>query len=264
MRLAAMLGLLLATAVAAHDLYVMAETWTPGPGSSVTIRFENGDGFPAGEISIDPRRLLDSEVLWANGQSGLRSFRQAERNTTAAAPMPAGHATVVITAHTEPLFIELDAEKFTSYLRHERLDDVIALRAKLNESGKPGRETYSKYVKSILRVGKGDKEWSRRTEQTIEIVPDADPYSVSPGASLPVRVYFQGAPAADLPLEVAFIENGQGTTLAVGTTDGQGRARVPIKVRGAHRLHTIKMERAENAKDADWISYWASLTFEVQ
>ena len=46
------------------------------------------------------------------------------------------------------------------------------------EADRPGRERYSKYVKSIILAGKGDEYYRERTGLVIEIVPEVDPYSV--------------------------------------------------------------------------------------
>ena len=50
----------------------------------------------------------------------------------------------------------------------------------------------------------------------------------------------------------------------VGRTDAKGRVRVPIKAIGAQKLHALVMERCVEPKVADWESFWASLTFEIQ
>jgi len=34
--------------------------------------------------------------------------------------------------------------------------------------------------------------------------------------------------------------------------------------KGIFRLHTVRMERSSDPKAADWDSYWASMTFQVQ
>ena len=49
--------------------------------------------------------------------------------------------------------------------------------------------------------------------------------------------------------------------LLIGKTDAQGRIALPVKS-GKWRLHTIYMERIAEP-DADWESFWATLTFEI-
>jgi 5-hydroxyisourate hydrolase-like protein (transthyretin family) len=170
----------------------------------------------------------------------------------------------ILTAETVPTFIELDQKKFGSYLKHENLNNVLKWREAHGETNKPGRERYSKYVKSLIQAGKSDEHYRERTGLTIELIPEADPYSLRPGATLPVQVLFRGSPAVDVAVESAWLEGGKSKMEIVGRTDGNGRVRVPVKATGPYRLHAIVMERCAEPTVADWESFWASLTFEIQ
>ena len=44
----------------------------------------------------------------------------------------------------------------------------------------------------------------------------------------------------------------------------EDRRRRRHELAAAHRLHAIAMERFADPKVADWESFWASLTFEIQ
>jgi hypothetical protein len=79
-----------------------------------------------------------------------------------------------------------------------------------------------------------------------------------------VQVLFKGAPAKDVAIESAYLEAGKAKIEIVGRTDAKGRVRVPIKAMGPHKLHALVMERCVEPKVADWESFWASLTFEIQ
>lgn len=248
----------------AHDLYLMPAQWTPAPGSKIEVFFENGDGFPQGQSSVKPERLRDTRVVSGSGGSELTGITALEKRSRAEAQMPAGNATVVLTSRTIPNHIDLDAAKFTEYLKHEELTPIVAWRDQHGEAGRAGSEQYSKYVKSIVRVGSGDNGWRKETGLTIEFIPEADPYALKPGDQLPVRVLLRGRPAVDVPVEVAWLEQGVAKLETVGRTNPEGRASIPIRARGPHRLHTIHIERCSDPKAADWESFWASLTFAVQ
>jgi hypothetical protein len=77
---------------------------------------------------------------------------------------------------------------------------------------------------------------------------------------LPVQVLFREKPAGGLEMLVASTTNPKNSS--IGKTDAAGRISVPVSP-GKWRLHTIHMERASGA-DADWESFWATLTFEVR
>ena len=50
-------------------------------------------------------------------------------------------------------FIELDAQKFNSYLEHVGLDSVLDFRIQHDEEDKNGTEAYSRSLKSLIQVG---------------------------------------------------------------------------------------------------------------
>ncbi|MEJ7605783.1 MAG: DUF4198 domain-containing protein [Bryobacteraceae bacterium] len=119
-------------------------------------------------------------------------------------------------------------------------------------------------MKALIQAGTPDTYYRERTGLAIEIIPEADPYSLQPGATLPVQLLFRGSPAVDVAVESAWLEGGKAKMEIVGRTDKSGRVRVPVKATGPYRLHAIVMERCAEPQVADWESFWASLTFEVQ
>lgn len=247
----------------AHDLYMMPEKFTIQPGAPLSIVFQNGDEFPVASSPTKPERLRDTKLISAAGTANFENITAHEKNTTATVKTP-GAGLGILTARTIPNFIELDPAKFKSYLEHENLTATLKWREQHKETGKPGRERYSKYVKSIVKIGKTDATFSKPTGLTIEIIPEADPYSLKPGATLPVLVLFRGKPAVDVAVESAWLENGNAKMEVYGRTDSNGKIRIPIKATGPHRLHAIVMERCAEPKAADWESFWASLTFAIQ
>jgi uncharacterized GH25 family protein len=96
----------------------------------------------------------------------------------------------------------------------------------------------------------------------IEIVPEKDPLSLKSGEALPVRVLLRGEPARDLAVLAESSRPGYSTNHEVGRTGADGRIAIPVAA-GQWRLHTIHMERSANP-DAEWESFWATLTFEVR
>jgi len=261
----ARMGILVAVGCAgllAHDLYLMPASFTPEPGQELLVVFQNGDGFPEGEAPVAPERLRSTEL---HSRAGRRPFTQivaGERSTTARVIVP-GEGVAVLAAATLPRFIELKPGDFERYLEHEQLTAILAWRRAHGEETRPGREIYSKYAKALVCAGKPDDFWSYRAGLTIEFVPEANPYALRPGDELPVRLYFRGSPASGAPVEIAWLEAGKARIEHIGRTDAEGRIRVRLRAPGPHRLHTIIMERYHNPAEADWESFWASLTFAV-
>lgn len=255
-------GCLLPAAALAHVLYLMPERFVAEPGAMLEIRFENGDDFPEGSTPVRVERLRSLRLISASGEAPLENVVAGKHRTTARVRLP-GAGTAIVTAETLPNFIELAPEKFRAYLEHEHLTQVLAWRERAGEAGKPGRELYSKYVKALIHGGRPDETWRRAVGFIVEFIPEADPFALRPGDALPVRLLFRGAPAADVAVQLAWLDHGAGRIAVVGRTDAEGRLRVPLRAAGPHRLHAIVMERCGRPDKADWESFWASLTFEV-
>lgn len=247
----------------AHDLYLMPQSFVVKPGQQLRIVYQNGEGFPDAPAVTKPERLRNTQLLSKAGTVKFEKIAAEEKYTTATVAIP-GTGSMILTSNTAPNSIEFTATEFEEYLAEEGLQHIIAWRKANNEAQRKGSERYSKYAKSILQSSAGDSYYKERTGLPIEIIPQSNPYSLKPGASMMVQVLFKGAPAKDVAVESAFLEAGKAKIEIVGRTDAQGRVRVPIKANGPHKLHALVMERCVEPAVADWESFWASLTFEIQ
>jgi hypothetical protein len=167
---------------------------------------------------------------------------------------------------SKPSSVELTPEKFEDYLRAEGLEHVIDERAAKQESKLPGRERYSRSVKSLLRGGQasGTAGFDRVLGLTLEFVLEADPVSAN-GKQLPMRLLKDGRPLPGA-LVVAYRKepgsSAPGSEALRARTDGNGRVVVPMSV-GVWLIKAVQMERAAAGSGADWESVWTSLTFKV-
>ena len=94
--------------------------------------------------------------------------------------------------------IELSAEDFNEYLRHDGILDTLEERQEDGTSGDPANERYSKHVKAILQVGGTTSDsWKHSLGYPIEFVPLSDPNELSAGDTLQAKVLVDGEPLAD-------------------------------------------------------------------
>lgn len=250
--------------LAAHVLFVMPSSFHVSNGERITVGLHNGDAFPASEGAPSLERLRDVTVHAGKLQYNVTNIRVDGNRAIGDARIPA-KGTLVIGARTVPNFIELAPEAFEKYLKEEGMAQVIELRKQRGESAKPGRELYSKYVKSLIRSGSGDDTYAKPVGFAIELVPEKDPYSAKVGDRLPVRLLWKGKPASGVMIESTHVGlSGPAESQAVGRTDSEGRAYVTLSAVGKWRLHAIAIERCADQQKADWESFWASLTFEIR
>lgn len=262
--IAGLLLLLVAGNAPAHDFWMQPETFFPALDRPVAVRLFVGDGFVVEtERAFEKKpttrlKHLNMEKttdLLAQGREGKKPFAQATFSH-------AGHHWIVL--ERDRRAIRLEADKFNEYLAEEGLEKVLEQRRLLREDRKPGRERYSRYLKSLVQAGdKGDEAWKKLAGQRLEIVPLADPYSLKPGAALKVKVLFEGKPLVNVPL-FAINKSGEKIDRQKLTTGMDGTAELKLSRAGVWLIRLVHMRRCPDAEEADWESFWSSLTFAVR
>jgi len=171
---------------------------------------------------------------------------------------PGERGTLMLVMDSAPREITLEADAFDAYLAEEGLRAVLAARA---GSGGPGRERYSRCLKSVLARGRaGGPVATRVIGQALEIVPEQDPLTLAEGATLPVRVLFQGEPLPGAVVLAARRDDDGEVSTLTGSTDAQGRVAFDLRGRGLWMVRLVHMTGSDEVA-ADWRSWWASLTF---
>lgn len=260
--MSARLTLLLVSApLLSHDLYLRPATFEPKPGETIRVEYHNGDSFPISEVATKIERLRDTELRSGAARTPFVNFRIEDTATVADVVAPQTSGLFWLVSRTQPNFIELAPAKFEDYLAHKGLHSIIEWRKQHGEAAKPGREIYSKYVKALGYVESPKGDPTTPLGLAIEIVPLANPYALPTGAILPIRVLANGKPQAGITVEISHDGAGGVSVKPPIVTDANGEASFPIGGYGLWKLHTILMERRDG-KEADWESYWASLTFE--
>jgi uncharacterized GH25 family protein len=115
--------------------------------------------------------------------------------------------------------------------------------------------------KSLLLCGLPNTAQADRTLGfTLELVAERNPYLLSDGEDLPVRLTYENRPLADA-LVVALNRLKPLDKLSA-RTDKDGRARLHLQPGGMWLIKAVHMIPAPAGSNAEWQSYWASLTFE--
>lgn len=256
----------LAPFVAAHDMWLVP----PGaaaPGEPVEVVFSVGMDFPTSTSAIDPARLAVVLRAPAGAQAPAAGVeldqREAEGRTLGRFVPDAPGAWIVATS-TAPKLLPQEAKAFNDYLLHDGMPHVLAWRLDADELDEPAVERYSKFVKTLVPVGR-DVDAARAAStplgQKLEIVLLDDPLAARVGDTLRARVLFDGEPLPGAHLCWDLPGNGEafgGSAL----TDAAGEALVPVVQPGLTTLRLVHMTRPR-AADYEWESFWASFTVRI-
>ena len=268
MRRTLLAGLLLAaqfavlSAASAHDLWLEPTRFALVVGQTVGVRILVGQDGVGEAVAWSPAMIdrfvaVDAArrrpVLGRPGADPAATFRVEQAGSQ------------LVSYHSLPIAIELEADKFNAYLKEEGLEPILALRAERGQSGAKGREQYVRCAKSLLRglpqAGPaGPAQGDRILGLPLELVAERDPGSLPAGEDLPVRVLYAGRPLAGA-LVVA-VQRGRPESRQAQRSDAEGRVRFKLGPGAVWLVKAVHMTAAAAGIDADWTSHWASLTFE--
>ena len=258
--------LVLAGALAAHDMFLRPSQHFAAENSTVLIRLLNGT-FSKSENAITRDRLVDVAIVSPTGRVRLDTALWSVAGDTSTFMLKTGKAgTYVLGASTRPRVLGLPPKEFNQYLADDGMPDELAARRTEGRLNDPSTERYHKHVKALVQVGaQPDSGYKTVLGYPAEVVPLQNPYLLKVGATLDVRVLVDGKPMAG-----QFIQYG-GRTPTEGRvaqrdvrSDADGIAHLRLDRRGTYYVKFIRMARLTGDAEANYESKWATLTFAVR
>jgi hypothetical protein len=241
----------------AHDMWIDPTTFFPEPGAVVGLRLRVGENLLGDPLPRDP--ALINQFVFEDG-SGRRPVIGRDGADPAGFLRAGTSGVVVVGYRSNPSALEQTPEKFNQYLKEEGLDTVAALRARRNETGLKGREMFLRCAKSLVLTGPAvTGQGDRLLGLPLEIIAERNPYMAAIGQELPFRLLYDNRPLAGA-LMVAINRFSPAEKLTA-RTDSQGRVRFTLRRGGMWLVKAVHMVPAPAGADAEWASYWASLTF---
>jgi len=250
----------------AHEFWLAPSAYRASAGDTVSLRVYVGTGFRGELKPYAPSRTVRF-LLRATRELDLsRAARNGDRVMARFVAPDDGGALVAYQSNFAD--IELPSADFDRYLADEGLDAVRAARAQ-KPSGATARERYARSPKTWI-AGTDSTRASRPVGLDYELVPRGAPGARS---ALTVQVLFRGRPLAGAlvrawhrpladpthPVDAAARDSVAPVLRA--RTDGRGLATLAIDAYGEWMLSSVHMRPSADREEADWESYWASLTF---
>jgi uncharacterized GH25 family protein len=243
----------------AHDLWIEPSAFAPDIGKIVGVRLRVGQDFLGDPIPREPS-LIDQFI--AVDSKGARAVAGQEGGEPAGLVRIAEPGLLVIGYHSRPTPITIDPAKFNQYLKDEGLDAIVAERARRGETATPARELFSRCAKSLVLAGRlNSASGDRPLGFTLELVAERNPYTLTVGDELPVKLMYNGRPLAGA-LVIA-MNRQHPSEKASFRSDMDGRVRFRLKEPGMWLIKAVHMIPAPAGANAEWVSFWASSTFEL-
>jgi hypothetical protein len=249
---------LCAASLSAHEFWIEPTTFAPTPGKVIGIRARVGDGVLGDPVPRDPSLLQELVVDAGSGPLPVVGRDGAD---------PAGLLRItangmhVVGYLGKPTPVELSAAKFNDYLKDEGLDTILVERTRLKAADRSARELFTRCAKTLVLAGPARRD--QRDQQLgfpLELVSEANPYVLAPGDEFTFTLRYRGRPLGGAL--VTAIRRQDGRRLSV-RSDAAGRARFVLPAGGGWLIKSVHMTAAPANTGADWVSYWASLTFEL-
>ena len=250
----------------AHDFWVQPSLYWMSPNTLATLTLQVGHGpfrqrspIPARRIerfqAIDPTGasidLRDRLRLGLRGQDGDFQFQH-----------PGAYVLVLQTdgeAQTH-----LPSIRFNDYLQAEGLTPALTQRARSHRMDADGSERYSRCAKSLLQIGAAGAgpqgQVTIPAGLPLEIVPEANPYSMPRPSSLPVRVMYEGHALAGATVKLTDLSQ-DAIPFEVHVTDRNGRARFIMPSSGTWLLNVIWTKPLPGTAETDFETVFSSLSF---
>ena len=249
-----------------HDFFLYPSSFQGKVGDSVTITIHVDDVFPGKSTKWNPSRVLRFEQWWNDQKIDTMKYRPFPDSLGAMVKLDKAGLHMFALDWSARL-IELKPDEFHEYLKSEGLDQILKLRRERNQEEKPGRERYSRYVKTLVDCdSKKNDIVSEEVRQTIELIPLENPYHKTVGDTFHVKLVFRGKPLAHASVSgtyAGFTEKPD-TYYQSARTDSNGVVGIHLINHGPWLIRTVHMLPLDGSKDADWESWWASLTFEIK
>ncbi len=243
----------------AHEFWLEASDYAPPPDEDIGLQILIGQSFSGLPYPYLENRFFKFESRQSGSVNGIDGLDGDDDPATIVSFDNPGFA--VIAYHAKDIDLTYDTmEKFEEFLAKEGLERFLPEHHAANKPTKEIEERYYRAAKLLLDIGGTGQGEDSFTGMPLELVAERNPYSLGPGEALPVRLLQDGAPVAGV-LVKAFPKSDPKNVQRL-RTDEAGRVLIDLPVSGPWLLNAVQFFPPKPDDWVDWVSIWASMTFE--
>lgn len=264
--LSAIIGMAFAQPATAHDFWLQPSAFHAVQGQPVSVRLLIGDPEKVEHWETEWRKIVTFQDFGPSAtvdllatlvplESAPLTIDRVDARVTLASP-----GTHLLAFASNHAVSDLPAEAFNAYAEHEGLALPLAKRQAEGRLSTNGRELYSRRAKALIQIGPlPTANVTVPIGQTLEIVPDTNPYALKPGEPLRVRIWLHGKPLAGASVVAECLEAGAKHGVAV-LSDKDGYATFSIDGRVDWKVNVVWSYPITDPR-ADYETIFSSMTF---
>lgn len=261
-----------AVAAVAQDPWIIPGRPAISPNEMDAISICNGETFPFSEELTTADQLDEWVIIDDKGRHPIK-MSVVDELELVSNPLFSEAGLYTIAASFKPFYREKEARAFERYLKQEEGSDVYALRVREGMTrGEPGREYVHRYAKLFLQAGDQTFDAAQKpVGQRYELVPLSDPSDWKVGDTVGFKLTLDGKPLAGHRVCANHPGRGAFNWASEARTNSTGVCWFLLQKPGLWylRTHLIRpMDKSgdlsEDAKKADWETFYATVTFNVK
>jgi uncharacterized GH25 family protein len=247
--------------VLAHEFWLAPAQYRAQAGEKIAISFLVGEGFKGEKWGARGKRLEKFIHHSPKKEYDLTDLAKTDTSQAAIQVLFKENGTHLLAMTSSNSYIELDGEKFNAYLEEDGIEDIYAQRIQNNQKNAPAREFYSRCAKTLVQIGnKTTSNFQKIVGTPLEIVPLQNPYTLKIGDTFSVKILFKNQILPNASIKIWHRTNSEPVKPQDVKSDAQGMVSLQLKS-GEYMISLVKMIPYTDTQQADYQSYWASLTF---
>lgn len=243
-----------------HEFWLQPSRFFANVGDRIDVQVLVGEGFLGERSEGKKNRIIQYRHYTAGGITDLAPTLMGDTygDVSVSLTVPGTH---LFSFANTPKFLAMKADSFLLYLQEDGIDNVIEARRQRGETDKPSRELYQRCAKTLVQVGpKADNTFAKNTGLMLEIIPSQNPYSQRLGQLAEFRILFGNKPLTNASVRYWNRDASNQLHEERRRSDAQGHVRFRLRA-GSNMVSLVHMVPEKDTTEADWHSYWGSLTF---
>jgi len=264
-RLAVLLSVALTQPIQAHDLWIEPLEFSADVGTQVPFAFITGHGARRQRSQMRLARILQLE---AHGPEGVVDLRpnvdpgEGSLDGSISFDTPGLHELVLRSDNAA--ISRLPASRFNAHLSAEGQTQILASRARAEQTEADGSERYGRVAKSLIWI-KGDRSPAAFNAGPLglplELVLQPPPTDRDTANSVHLRVFRSGLPLDGVQVRLTALDGAQPPRKAIA--DEHGSVRFPTVGVGKWVAAAVWMQPAARGDSVDYETWFTSLSFEL-